>query len=177
MENWIWWQWLLFVLGILLGIYVLVFFIVLGSVLSFKKKIHKRSAAISLLFAQRHDILDLIFKLFTSNGIVVPSTIASYLDESINYDTDLNNKTRDDIISKLNKASQGLLYLSDEHENIKNSSQFIEYRKTLSELDDAYRQNVARYNSDITGYNYWVNFVSYRLIFKMFKLNQKDIIV
>src|SRR5574344_2187650 len=178
MDKWIWWQWTLFILGILLGIYVLYFFFVLGFSLSFKRKINKKQISINLLLTQRHDILNLIYRYFVESNVKVPLPISSYLDEAINYETvNLDDSVRNELLNRLNKASQGLLYLADEFQNIKTSSKYLDYCQTLSDLDVSYRQLVAKYNSDIAGYNYWVHSFGYRGIFKLLRLKQKKIIV
>lgn len=177
MENWTW-QWAIFVAVIALAIYVIFFVIVLSFSLVFKKKISKRILAINLLLTQRHDVLFLIDKLFVSNGIKIQPYVAGYLRDSTHFDDgDIDKKTRDEMRENLNRASQAFMYLADQNEIIKNNPNFIDYCKTLNELDDSYRQNVAIYNSDITGYNYWVNFIGYRFLLRLFKLKKKDIIV
>lgn len=177
MENWTW-QWVIFVAGIVFTIYVLFFFVILSFSLIFKKKISKRILAINLLLTQRHDTLFLIDKLFVSSGIKVQPYITGYLRDSAHFDEkDIDKKTRDDMRENLNKTNQAFMYLADQNEVIKNNPTFVDYCKTLNELDDSYRQNIAIYNSDITGYNYWVNFIGYRYLLRLIRLKKKDIII
>ncbi len=176
MEKWIWL--LIFIVGALITLYILLFVVVISFSLLFKRKIAKRVVAINLLLTQRHDVLLLIDKLFLSNGVPVQSYVTGYIRDSINYSTkELSKDERDNLINNLNKATQAFMYLADQHEEIKNNVEFAEYCKTINELDTNYRQNIAIYNSDITGYNYWVCFVGYKWLLKMFGLKKKEIII
>lgn len=59
-----WWQILLYVLAVLILLYLVGFFFGLSSLLSFRKKLQKRLVALSVLFAEKKDILLSLYALF-----------------------------------------------------------------------------------------------------------------
>jgi hypothetical protein len=165
------------VLGCLIGIFLLVLFFFLSLALKFYSRLKKRCNAITLLLIQKHDLLLTFDKIFENHKVKIDENSKPVLSDITHLKfQNLNKKERDAVLLNFSKAYSFYSNLGEENKSVKKDTEFIEISKTIQDADEAYRQSVARYNNDLGGYNYWVGFPVYRLIFKLFGLKKKDII-
>ena len=61
-------------------------------------------------------------------------------------------------------------YVTTKRKLLKNEQAEI-LRLLLNDINESLKTSIVNYNSDLLGYNYWVKFPLYRLIFKLFKVH------
>lgn len=162
---------LLIVLISLLGVYIILFLIFLFSALSKKKELNKKALSMNLVFTQKVSLL---------------IELSSYLTE-VGYKENLDNTAKlleikndlsvlKTLLSKDKIAALSTLQMSLLSDVKKEDSQITAYKEQLDELADIHRKNTASYNSVITAYNYYINAVPFKFIFKLFKFKSIELL-
>lgn len=166
------------IVGCLVGLFLLVLFFLLSLTLKFNSRLKKRCNAITILLIQKHDLLETFEKILIKHKVKLEEKTKPVLvDVSKLKFQSLSKKQRDEILLNFNKAYSIYLNLGEEYKSVKKDPEFSEIVKTIQDADESYRQSVARFNNDLGGYNYWVNFPIYRLIFRIFRLKKKEMII
>lgn len=156
-------------LGIL-GLYVILFFVPFIFALANNRLVEKKARSINLLFLQKLSVLDDLNKKGNEKEII---------DIEINKELIKHNQfllNKKEVISKeeaseIDKIQLKLLSLLEENKTTLEQSNNI-----LSELSDIYRKDIAYYNSVVGAYNYWINILPYKWVFKLFRFKNKTII-
>ena len=167
----------LIVLGSLLALWVLLLIVNLIFVSSFNAIFKKHRKALTVILYTKYENMNRLFSVINQNGI--------------NYDNRLNALLSDIDVNTFNepekpefeKSKNSLAYLKDEimfvcnqNKELQEDLEFVQVKKNIEESDLMYRNNVTMYNADVLGYNYWINFLPCRFVFKMFKVKRKEII-
>lgn len=169
-------QVLLLILLIVVIILAIVDIIVIAILFSLRKRIENRLRSINVLVAQKFDMILALASYLEENNVEIPEEIKSSLDLNTEYNLKYVTTTeRYSIKTLLTKSSQTLTFLA-EKSSISQSEKFHEFKVYMSDIDNQYRKSIVLYNSDVSGYNYWINFFLFRLFSKMFGLKTKDII-
>ena len=153
----------------LVGLYILAFIAALLFALHFQKKIQKRSNIINMLISERKDAINQIIKFAEKNDLEIKQIHKK--------NKKLEKKDRDTRILDFLYSSSTIVSICSTVESINKSDTFQELLLTFNDVEGIYRKNCGIYNSDIVGYNYWVNLLGYRYLFKLFRLKTKDLIV
>lgn len=163
----------------LVGLYILAFIAALLFALHFQKKIQKRSNIINMLISERKDAINQIIKFAEKNDLEIKQIHKKNISrlERINDFQKLEKKDRDTRILDFLYSSSTIVSICSTVESINKSDTFQELLLTFNDVEGIYRKNCGIYNSDIVGYNYWVNLLGYRYLFKLFRLKTKDLIV
>ena len=175
-----WWVLVLALLGAII-IAVLVWnFIALMFALSFKRKLQKQSNSINLLVAQRRETVLEIVKLALSHDLEISREDIKGINrlERIEDFQSLKKDERDERIFSYIRSSYNIIHLCDSSRKVSNDKQYEPLLDLYNGVEATYRQKVARYNSDVLGYNYWVRVHGARVFFKyILRFKQKDLIV
>ena len=114
-----------------------------------------------------------------SNNILLPSDDVeniSLLNHISDFQT-LTKEDRDQRILSFMHSSRNLITLCSRNSVIKDSKEFLNALSKYKDIEESYRQISALYNSDVIGFNYWINVIFIRPFMKISKVKNKDLIV
>lgn len=152
-------------------------FVNLLFVFFFKTILKKHSRAMTVLMNAKYENTKKLFDLIQAYDVEVEPKV---LDILKSIDTSIFKEHE----SKQAEETRGMLaYLKDEanfisnrHKELNEKADFQIAKSNVLELDTQYRNNVAMYNADVLGYNYWISFLPCRFIYKIFKVKKRKII-
>ncbi len=172
-----WWQITLIVILALVILFLAICIMGFIFFAYFTYTLNKRSQAITVVIKTKYDYISELMNVIEKAGVPIPDdikekfntiSIPSYLEP----DSDLSKTIREslsiiknDLVNLINGDNRLL-----KHELIKG------LLSSIDDVDSSYRSHVTNYNSDATGYNYWVRFIPTRLIFKWAKVKEKNFI-
>lgn len=168
---------LIIVASTLLALYLLTFIVALIFVLSFKKIMKQHSRSLTILLTTKRENILKIFNIIKSLGIEVDDSIFEKLnsiDPNIFMTPESPEcKATSDELSILRDRA---LLVSASNLDLGKHNEFNMLIEHILEIDKVYRIKLAMYNADVLGYNYWINFLPTRFIFKLFKCKEKELI-
>ena len=160
-----------------IGVWILFLIVDLAFVFFFKTILNKHAKAMTVILNAKYENTKKLYDIFQSYNIPIEENLLTILNK-INP----NDFNRQDT-KEGTEARTMLSYLRDEATFISNKNKellekpdFVIAKNNVLELDVQYRSNIAMYNADILGYNYWIRFLPCRFIFLMFKVKKKEII-
>lgn len=149
------------VLVILLGLFIYV----VSMILSFKSKLEKREVAFSVLFSEKQEILLTIFGMFDAHKEDFKSSLVDLTTQVrwIKFDK-LKNEDIDKIAFMLNDLEKALARMGHKYKEFDKNKDYTICWNTIADINSNYRRNVANYDSEIEGYEYWRRFLIFRPI-------------
>lgn len=117
--------------------------------------------------------------LANENSINVPMSYIKNINrlERIDDFQTLDKSNRDERVLAFIHGSHNILSLFEQNSALLELDTYKDNLMSYTSIEEAYRQKVALYNSDVIGYNYWANMFSMRFLFRRFGFTQKDLIV
>lgn len=94
------------------------------------------------------------------------------IEDFISQDTEACASAR----ATLSMLRDEAMFIASKNINLEKHDEFRIAKRNILESDNVYRINVAMYNADVLGYNYWKKFLPTRYIYKIFKVKDKEII-
>lgn len=170
-------QLLLLITSIIIVIYCMVGVFFAGQMRSFYLQLSKRKDAIDVLTAQKYDLLRMIGKLFVRHNIDVPQEFI--LSKRPRFEDTLQNikdTERTIVKSFLVQTAQALFYYGEQNQQLSVNPEYVSLKKSLAEVDELFRKQVAIYNAQVTNYNWWIQFILYRWISILFRHQLKELI-
>ncbi len=166
----------------LIAIIVIVIYLLLSLFFAFQmrtffQQLLKRKDAIDVLTAQKYDLLRMIGKLFVRHNIDVPQEFI--LSKRPRFEDTLQNikdTERTIVKSFLVQTAQALFYYGEQNQPLSVNPEYVSLKKSLAEVDENFRKQVALYNASATNYNYWRSFWLFRWVARMFKHQEKELI-
>ena len=165
---------ILIVLGgiILLGIIInLIFYFV------FLRRIKKFDVGIALTLDCRFQLSLELVELYEKKGIAIDEDLMRHIDV-FDREVLIHNKCENNIQLKreLYYISSTLISIGEQNPEVAQDDSFIHITNSINELDKIYRSSVISYNTEVLGYNYWLNFPTLKLIFKLAKKKDRQLI-
>jgi hypothetical protein len=157
-----WWEILLWVVAVFGLCYLIGYIFVLTALFNFKKRLQKRIVALSVVFADKKEVLLSLLALFYS--LKIP------LDDPDNAEAEkvrwlktkvVKGSDIESVFATLSGLEKRLALLAQQQPSLQKNKDYRTYASTLGDLDANYRRIVAVYDSDVTGYNYWCHFLPY----------------
>ena len=156
-------------------LYVLVLIVGITFVWSFASIMSHHSHDLTVILTNKRDNLIKLADLLNSVGI---KTDKKKNDALRNFDLKrIENQDGEDA----KNARDELTSLSDYYFGVATDNQTAlnsdEYQLTINniyELEKVYRHHLMMYNADVLGYNFWINFLPTRFIFKLLRFKKKD---
>lgn len=166
----------LYLVLVIVGLLYLAFFVVfLSFLLHFRSELKKNVVALSVIFAEKKDVLLSLYALFDNASVPLDDADKESAAKVRWLKT---NVVKDYDAEKVSLALQDLqcrLTLLAENESyIKVSEDFQAYMSTLNDLDRNYHRVVAVYNTALNGYDYWRKALLYRFFFWLFGFRKKS---
>lgn len=180
--NWLntnWLMILIIVLSVVIGIWIIA--IVFATIFYhiFEKALKDESAALNVLLKERHKTLIRYIEVAKNYNIQINPNDINGINrlERIDDFQSLSKTDRDERMFAFLKSAHNITALCDQNEDFRKDDEYDLLKNMYLDLEDAYRQKCAKYNSNVLGYNYWIHIPGTRLIFKMFKIRKKDLII
>ena len=171
------WQITLLVIGIIFLGYVLLFITNIGFVHFFKSTLRKHNKALAVILNTKYDNLSKLINITKKLGETFDEDLLNkfYSLEPKDFAKQYTEKCKDarDILSLLKNQ---IIYLSSTNPSLEKHNEFQLLKDNVIELDVVYRVNIAMYNADVLGYNYWIRFLPFRYVFLLLKFKEKDLI-
>lgn len=167
----------LIVVASILGVELILCLVGLLFVLAFKSILKKHTKALKVVLYTKYDVTNKLIKLFIDAKINLDENLLNAFNKIKLEDFDKIDSTEClESRKSLSFLRDELLYIGSSNELIRKDNRFIEGKNSILELDKVYRNSIAMYNADVLGYNYWIMFLPYRFIYKLFKIKKKEII-
>lgn len=174
------WALILIIVAIsIAGLFLIYCITVFAFFKTFANKNKSHNSAINLLLNERFELMKRFIKLIESHGVLVAKEDIKSIEklERIDDYQLLEKADRDERLLSFVHASHNLLSTALKSEEVVNDLEYSELINHFNELEEDYRQKSALYNSDIIGYNYWINVPIMKRVFKLFRVKQKDLII
>ena len=168
---------ILLIVAIIIGIYLILGVFYGFQMRSFYRQLTKRKDAIDVLTAQKYDLLRMIGKLFVKHHIDVPQEFI--LSKRPRFEDTLQNikdTERTIVKSFLVQTAQALFYYGEQNQSLSVNPEYVSLKKSLSEVDELFRKQVAIYNAAVTNFNWWHLFFLYRWISMLLRYQSKELI-
>ena len=78
--------------------------------------------------------------------------------------------------SFLVQTAQALFYYGEQNQALSVNPEYVSLKKSLAEVDELFRKQVAVYNAAATNYNWWQSFFLYRWISIILRHKSKELI-
>ena len=168
---------ILLIVAIIIGIYLILGVFYGFQMRTFYRQLTKRKDAIDVLTAQKYDLLRMIGKLFVKHHIDVPQEFI--LSKRPRFEDTLQNikdTERTIVKSFLVQTAQALFYYGEQNQSLSVNPEYVSLKKSLSEVDELFRKQVAIYNAAVTNFNWWHLFFLYRWISMLLRYQSKELI-
>jgi hypothetical protein len=124
--------------------------------LAFRKKLKKRIIALSVLFAEKKDLLLSMYALFDKAAAHLDSVEKDSAAKVRWLKTQVVKEAEiEEVDSILNDLQKRLTLLAEAESYLKAGEDYQVFSSALKDLDANYRRIVAVYNSEVSGYEYW----------------------
>ncbi len=173
----IWLKIILIVFSSLLFVWLLIILMTLIILKIYKSKLNHMRMALNIILAQKYDVAVVLAKFLLSNDILLPEDIMLEfnLDEKPNFNY-FNTFERKSIGKRINDIVDTLVLISHEN-NLDDNLRYITLKSSIDDIEKQHKHTILNYNNKVSGYNYWVKFIPFRLISKIFKIKLKSEIV
>ncbi|MCR5505583.1 MAG: hypothetical protein K6F07_01140 [Bacilli bacterium] len=137
----------------------------------------KHTKGMTVVVNAKYENIKKIYALFTKYDVPVDGKILQTINT---IDTSAlskhDSKEGEDVRNILSYLKDEANFIANRNKEVLDKPDFQMMRTYVNELDVQYRSNIAMYNADVLGYNYWISFLPCRFVFKIFKVKKKNII-
>ena len=156
-------------------LYLLVLIVGITFVWSFASIMSHHSHDLTVMLTNKRDNLIKLSSLLVSSGIKLDKKKSDALrnfdlKRIEKHDGEDAKNARDELTS----LSDYLLGIASDNQSLLNEEEYQLITSNIYELDKVYRHHVMMYNADVLGYNFWINFLPTRFIFKILRFKRKD---
>lgn len=151
-----WYKILLYILTIVILLILVYFAFAISAIVTFDRKLAKRTVAISVILSQKREFLQRIYAQFDDAKINMDSSLNKAaaqvrwlkLENLIGEDIEASSLTLKDFEKRL-------ALLGQKYPTFQNDKDYKIFWEAVEDLNTNYRRNVANYNSEVVGYEYW----------------------
>jgi hypothetical protein len=171
MDNLRIWYW---ILAIVILIYLIGFVFAFVNLIHFNGVMRKNMIALSIIFAEKKDILLSLFALFDKASVPLDDPDKESAVKVRWLKTEVMKSNATELVSQsLGDLQRRLTLLAESESYIKAGEDFQAYMNTLQDLDSNYHRVAAVYNTALNGYEYWRKMLIYRPWFWLFGFRKK----
>lgn len=128
---------------------------------------------------QRHELMLQFIELLEKNDVKVNKEdikAVNRLERIADFQL-LLKQDRDERVLSFVHSSHNIITLCESNEPVLKDPHYTELLIQFNDIEETYRQKSALYNSNVLGYNYWVNIPFVKIFFRMAKKRSRDLIV
>ena len=170
---------LIIVLSVVAGVWITALVFALSFTHVFHKRLKKESETLNLLLKERRNTVLRYVELAKKYNIEFDKELIKGVNrlERVNDFQALSKEQRDERLFAFIKASHQIVTTCRKCEQFVGDEEFDILEGMYVDLEDAYRQKCAKYNADVLGYNYWIRIPGTRILMRILKHKQKELIV
>ena len=144
---------------------------------SFLTILKKHRHAMTVILNTKYENLKKVFNIMDQYGVEIDNKLLCNLNDiNVSIFNDVDSKECEAVRGTLSYLKDEIMFIANQHEELNQEKDFLFAKNNVLEADVIYRSNVAMYNADILGYNYWISFFPCKFIFKLLKFKKKEII-
>ena len=167
----------LIVVSAVVAVWVLFLIVNLIFVASFSSIFKKHKKSVPVILYTKYEALNQLASLMKQSGIKLDNRyIALLSDISPNEFQEPGSQQFEKVKNMLSYLRDEMMFVANQNPEFKESFEFTQIKKNISDADLQYRNTVAMYNADVLGYNYWIRFLPCRFVFIIFRVKKKEII-
>ncbi len=166
---------LIIILCIIAGIYLLTLLIIGMVIHSLKKDIIRKEKAINVIMAEKYDLIISLGNLMIQHGIDVPTSISNTLNLKKHENLKVYNTIERLSIKTLLMKTVDMMFFISEEQGLYQNERYRVLKSAIEDIDIHHRKDIARYNSQVVAYNYWIKCWVFKPISYVFKLKEKEI--
>ena len=156
-------------------LYALVLIVGVTFVWSFASIMSHHNHDLTVILTNKRDNLIKLADLLNSSSIKIEKkkndALRNFdLKRIENQDGEDAKNARDELTS----LSDYFLGLAVDNQAALKHDEYQLISNNILELEKVYRHHIMMYNADVLGYNFWINFLPTRFIFKVLKFKRKD---
>lgn len=164
---------------VLIGLFLITLLVSGIFVRVFYRQLKKNSSAINLLLSQRHEAVLEIVNLLKKHDVSIKKEDKKAVDklERVNDFQALLKSDRDLRVLSFIHSTHNIITLCESTESVLKDPEYSDILLRFNDLEESYREKTALYNSNVYGFNYWINVPVAKYLYRLFKLRNKDLIV
>lgn len=172
-----WYESLLIAVGSFFGLWLFISLIGLIFFGVFSHILKKHNRALTVVLKTKYDNIEKLFLVLKDSDIEVDDSYLTRL-----YSIQVSDFEKQDSVTcakareTLSMLRDEAMFLSERKENVSKNEIVKLAKKNILDIDIIYRNHIAMYNADVLGYNYWIKFLPNRLLFKVFRVKEKNLI-
>lgn len=167
----------LLVLGIIVGLYIILVIMDCIFITVFRRIFIKHNKALEVFLHYKYDNIKKLLDLLDKYNVRIGDKYLRMFEEiDTNSFSDQESQLCLEARTSLSMLRDELVYLAEQNETLSKHGEIRQAKNNITEMDSNYRNLIAMYNADVLGYNYWINFLPTRYIYKLFKVKNKQII-
>lgn len=154
-------------------IYVLILIVDVVFVFSFASILSRHNHDLTVILTNKRDNLIKLSSVLSSSGIKLDK---KYTEPLNSFDLKRID-TQDGEDAKNAREELTSIYeylLAIPFDGKANQNEYQQIIDNINELERVYRHHLMMYNADVLGYNFWINFLPTRYIYKILRFKQKD---
>ncbi len=143
----------------------------------FSHILKKHNDALALVLKAKYDNIEKLLTILIDNDVSDVDKYLNKLHEIQFIDMQRQDSKQCQIVREtLSSLRDEAMFLLESNPSVNKNEIVKTAKKNILDIDIIYRNHIAMYNADVLGYNYWIKFLPNRLIFKMFKVREKELI-
>lgn len=164
----------LLILLIIVLIYLIIVFCIGIYLIGLHQGIKKKSTLINSILAQQYDLVHLLSDMIISEGITLSDELKLSL--GLHHEKRVKSFSTMEIMNikfLLTSTTSKLIQIADDSE-LKEKKKYEVIKESLQEFSKNYRKEIVLYNQKIANHNYWIKFLLFRPVSKIFRLKRYD---
>ena len=143
----------------------------------FNTILKKHSKAMIVILNTKYENTKKLYEIIQSYQVPIDDKILQELNRiNTSAFSKPDSKEGEEVRNILSYLKDEAMFIANKNKDLLNKADFQIARNNVLELDTQYRNDIAMYNADVLGYNYWISFLPCRFIFLIFKVQKKNII-
>jgi hypothetical protein len=168
-------QVLVWILALVALIYLFFAIYTIIVLFDFRQKLRKRLLALSVLFAEKKEILLSLYDLYLKAKLPLSPELKAAQKKVAALVTEPQSEEEVmAIVTTFNDFQRRLALLAEEERYILRHQDYISYTNSLKDLENNYQRIVAAYNTDLNGYEYWRKRFVYRWLTWVFGFRKRQ---
>ena len=168
---------IILVIASIIGLWLLLLVVDIGFVFTFRTILKRHKQSLTVILNTKYLNLVRIFEIAKEHDLPIKEEINNLLSEIDKkgfeqHETELGEKTR----TYLSYLGEEARFLVNRNKSVYEDGEGEIVRTNFKDNEVQLRSNIAMYNADVLGFNYWINFLPTRFVYKIFKIKKKDLI-
>ncbi len=167
---------ILIIIGSIIALWLLIIFATLIILAIYNHQIKRNRMSINIILAQKYDVAGVLAKFLLNNQVELPEEIINEFNlmgkSNFSY---FNTFERKSIGTRINEIINELTTLSKDNK-FEDNPRYQTLKNSIEDVEKQYKHVILVYNNKVGDYNYWIRFIPFRLVSKIFNIKTKKTI-